>query len=96
MAAQARDKLEALRLAYRALWYSTNKTYGFEILDLRLGGCVARMDSAEQMMRDYAAGAVDTVASLAEEPLPYTRLPDGALRGSYAWNEIVSACKIDL
>lgn len=96
LAAQAKEKLEALRLAYRALWYSTNKTYGFEILDLRLGGCVARMDSAEQTMRDYAAGTVDTVASLAEEPLPYTRLPDGALRGSYAWNEIVSACKIDL
>ena len=96
LAAQAKEKLETLRLAYRALWYSTNKTYGFEILDLRLGGCVARMDSAEQMMRDYAAGTVDTVASLAEEPLPYTRLPDGALRGSYAWNEIVSACKIDL
>lgn len=96
LAAQAGEKLEALRAAYRALWYSTNKLYGFEILDLRLGGCVARMDSAERMMRDYAAGTIDTIDSLAEEPLPYTRLPDGALRGSYAWNEIVSACKIDL
>lgn len=95
LAVRARDALEALRVVYRELWYSTNKAYGFEILDLRLGGCVARMDSAERMMRAYASGELDTIDSLAEEPLPYTRLPDGALRGSYAWNEIVSACKID-
>ena len=31
-----------------------------------------------------------------EEPLPYTQRENGALTGSYAVSEIVSACKIDL
>ncbi len=96
LAVQAREALEALRIAYRQLWYSTNKPYGFEILDLRVGGGVARMESAGQMLRAYAAGEIDTIGYLAEEPLPYTLLPDGALRGSYAWNEIASASKLDL
>lgn len=96
LAVQSMDALETLRVTYRELWYSTNKTYGFEILDLRLGGCIARMNSAEALLRSFAGGQIDTIESLAEEPLPYTLLPDGALRGSYAWNEIVSACKIDI
>lgn len=96
LARMAQEELEKLREIWRELWYSTNRVYGFEIIDVRVGGVAARMESAERMMEDYAAGRIDTIAPLAEEPLPYTDLPGGALRGSYAWGEIVSACKADL
>lgn len=95
-AREAADELERLRLEWLALWERTNKPYGFEILDLRLGGLIARMRTAAATMDRFARGELETVPSLAEMPLPYTRLPDGALKGSYAWGEIVSACKIDL
>lgn len=96
LARLAGEELETLREVWRELWYSTNRVYGFEIIDVRIGGVAARMESASQLMADFAAGKIDTIAPLAEEPLPYTDLPGGALRGSYAWGEIVSACKADL
>jgi len=96
LARKAREELEQLRRQWRDLWNSTNKPYGFEILDVRLGGVAARMDSVAQAMEAFAKGDSQAAAPLAEKPLPYTLLPDGALKGSYAWGEIVSACKVDL
>lgn len=89
-------ELNVLRETWRELWYETNRMYGFEIIDLRLGGIAARMESAAKLMEAFARGEIKTIAPLEEVPLPYTRLPDGALRGSYAWGEIVSACKTDI
>ena len=96
LADAAREEMQALRQSWRALWYETNKVYGFEIIDLRLGGMTARLESAAERLRAFAAGGADTIEPLAETPLPYTALPDGALKGSYAWGEIASACKVDL
>ena len=96
LAQLAQQELEILREIWRKLWYATNRVYGFEIIDVRVGGVAARMESASQLMADFAAGRIDTIEPLAEEPLPYTDLPGGALRGSYAWGEIVSSSKADL
>ena len=96
IARQTAREVEALREIWRKLWYSTNRIYGFEIIDVRLGGVAARMESAEALMTDFAAGKIDTIEPLSEEPLPYTDLPGGCLRGSYAWGEIVSSSKADL
>ena len=90
------QELEKLRERWREVWYHYNRIYGFEIIDVRIGGVAARMESAARLMEDFADGRIDTIAPLAEEPLPYTNLPGGALRGSYAWSDIVSACKADL
>jgi hypothetical protein len=83
-----------LKKAWQELWFSTNKPYGFEILDLRLGGLAYRFESAMTRMQDFANGIIDDIPELSEEKLPYTVLADGSLFGSYAWGEIVSACKI--
>ena len=96
IAEEAAAELEKLRTLWRDLWYETNRVYGFEIIDVRVGGIAARMRSAALLMADFAAGRIDTIEPLAEEPLPYTDLPGGALRGSYAWGEIVSSSKADL
>ncbi|MEG0486125.1 MAG: beta-N-acetylhexosaminidase, partial [Oscillospiraceae bacterium] len=79
-----------------ALWNATNKPYGFEILDLRLGGICARLLTAQKRLAEYADGKEETMPELMETILPYTARADGTLFGSYAVSEIVSACKIDL
>lgn len=96
IAKEAAAELEKLRVTWRELWYATNRIYGFEIIDVRVGGVAARMESAAVLMEAFAAGRIETIEPLAEEPLPYTDLPGGALRGSYAWGEIVSSSKADL
>ena len=82
--------VEALRLAWLSLWNATNKPHGFEVIDGRLGGVAARLDTAQRRMRAFAAGECDTIPELAEPALP-----DGTLDGSYRVGEILSACKID-
>lgn len=88
--------VEALRCAWRALWESTNRPHGFEIIDLRLGGVAARLSTAAARMQAFAAGETADIPELSAPALPYTRMADGALFGSYAVGEIVSACKIDI
>ncbi len=89
------DAVETLRAAWLSLWNATNKPYGFEVIDGRLGAVAARLDTARRRMRAFAAGECDTIPELAEPALPYTRRPDGTLDGSYHVGEIFSACKID-
>lgn len=90
------DALEELRAAWRTLWFSTNRPYGFEIIDLRLGGLAARFQSAGLRMQAFAQGEIADIEELSTKALHYTTLEDGNLNGSYAWGEIVSSCKINI
>ena len=90
------QELNKLRECWRNVWYHYNRVYGFEIIEVRVAGVAARMESAARLMEDFADGRIRSIEPLAEEPLPYTDLPGGALRGSYAWGEIVSSSKADL
>ena len=87
--------VEELKEGWRDMWYTVNRPFGFEIIDLRMGGIIARLQTARHRLNDYAAGRIDDIIELSSEKLPYTIFDDGALNGSYAWSEIVSACKID-
>jgi hypothetical protein len=89
-------KVEELRWAWLDLWNSTYKPYGFEVLDLRIGGLRARLLTAQKRLFDFIEQNGETMPELLEEVLPYTKKADGTLFGSYAVSEIVSACKIDL
>ena len=87
--------VEALRTAWAELWNATNKPQGFEVIDARLGGVAARLDTAGRRMRAFAECRCETIPELAEPALPYLIFPDGALDGCYRVGEIASACKID-
>lgn len=87
------EEIRELKEAWQNLWFLTNKPHGFEIIDLRLGGIQYRFESAQKRMKDFASGIISDIPELSEEKLSYTLLEDGSLFGSYAWGEIVSACK---
>lgn len=95
-AREAMEAAETLRRAYRGLWYARCKPFGHEILDIRLGGVVARLETAGLRMADFAAGRTEDIEELSEPALPYITQPDGTLFGSYAWGEIVSSSKTDI
>ena len=48
------EALHRLRRLWRQLWESTNKPNGFEILEVRLGGVAARMETAGEKMAAFA------------------------------------------
>lgn len=86
--------IETLRQAAGELWFSTNKPYGFEVLDRRFGGLMARYDSAACRMGRFAAGEISDIEELSASKLPLYKESDGSLGICYDWAEAASACKM--
>lgn len=78
-------RLEQFYASFRKQWYTVNKTYGFEIQDIRLGGLMQRTKSCRERLLEYANGDIPEIAELAEEVLPY---PDG----NVPYKRTASAC----
>lgn len=63
--------LEYFYQVFRMQWMKENKGFGFEVLDVRIGGLIARTDTVTVMVEDYLAGNVDVIYELEEERLKY-------------------------
>lgn len=61
--------VEEVRAARMKEWYLTNKSYGFEVLDIRMGGVKQRLSSAIYILEQYLDGKLDTIEALEEERL---------------------------
>lgn len=86
-------QVEALRVSWRTLWQETNKPYGFEIIDGRMGALRARLETARSRVLAWAHDQADeSLPELKETALPYLQRP-GGLAGCYGWADIVSACR---
>ncbi|MEG1068963.1 MAG: family 20 glycosylhydrolase [Ruthenibacterium sp.] len=83
--------VEALRIAWRNLWLSTNKPEGWEVLDLRLGGLCARFQSANARMDEFARGIMDDIPELSCVKLPVLRDDEGRMGCFNIWSSYVSA-----
>jgi len=63
------SKVEGLRSAHRDLWFHTYKPLGWEILDIRYGGVLARIRTAIWRIEQFAEGKVDRLEELEVERL---------------------------
>ena len=82
------EKWEAFYTAFRYQWETVNKTYGFEMQDMRLGGLLARVKNCKRRLLDLADGKLDGIAELEEAVLPH----DGGNAGQ--WHHAYSAASI--
>lgn len=64
-------KLTAFVKAFRAQWYRENKTFGFEIQEMRLGGMRERWESVAERLLDYLNGTCEHIEELEQEQLPF-------------------------
>lgn len=64
-------RVRALRAAQRAHWMSTCKPFGWEVLDLRYGGLLARLESAAERLDDYLQGRITAIEELQPERLGF-------------------------
>ncbi len=67
-----KEKVETLRQAHCKLWHSTNKPFGFEVLDIRYGGVMARIDTAVYRLESYLNGELANLEELEQERLVYS------------------------
>ena len=52
---------------YRAQWYERNKTFGYEVMQIRLAGQAARWRELDRRLRDLAAGKIKSIPELEEK-----------------------------
>lgn len=66
------SELQALADSRYTLWMENNHPQGFDVLDIRMGAQLRRMQTAARRMRAFATGELDTIAEMEREKLPYT------------------------
>lgn len=88
------DSLQALKSTWASLWYATNKPYGFEVIDLRLGGLIGRFETAKVRFGQFMRGEIATIEELSAPKLPYLRDETGAFRCLNSWGSIATVCRI--
>lgn len=58
-----------LRVAHREEWFAIYKPFGWEVLDIRYGGLLSRLDSVILRLNDYLEGNVSCIEELEEDRL---------------------------
>ncbi|MEG2596907.1 MAG: beta-N-acetylhexosaminidase [Oscillospiraceae bacterium] len=85
------DSIKKLRDVWENLWFSTNKPYGFDVIEGRLGGLIARMETARIHMAQFANGETDSIPGLSDEKLPYLYFQkEGELGSINCWGYNIS------
>lgn len=65
------NNIRELRDEHRKQWLETYKPFGWEVIDIRYGGLIARVDTAIKRLNDYLEGKIDKIEELEEKRLRY-------------------------
>ena len=68
---QLKEEVSALKELAMQVWYHNNKPFGSESLDLKLGGVVARIETAMTRISMFLNHSIDRIEELEEERLMY-------------------------
>ncbi|MBP2000020.1 hypothetical protein J2Z69_001039 [Paenibacillus shirakamiensis] len=86
-------QMNRLRQLHQKLWFQDFKPFGWEVIDMRYGSILIRLQSTVERMEDYLQENVKSLPELEVERLPFDDewgFSDGTLgRGTY--HQIVSA-----
>lgn len=93
---QARREIQALKDKREALWFAECKPQGYEVLDIRLSGVDARLQSAAKRIERYLNGREERIEELEEERILWQPDKDGqrVIPRENMWEFIVSAANI--
>lgn len=69
-------ELDAFYHAFKEQWYKENKTFGFDVQSIRIGGLRQRLIEVGESLRNYVNGVTDRIEELEEPLLPF----------AYGWN----------
>ena len=68
---KAIKKLNAFIAAFRETWYNDNKTFGFDVMELRLGGQKERLSEIILRITEYCDGKISKIEELEQPKLPF-------------------------
>lgn len=87
------EKVRELRACHKRLWFSTCKALGWDVMDMRYGSLLIRIESAEEEIADYLDGRLDRLEELEEERLYYNG-EKGLVPYANFYGKIVSPSRI--
>ncbi len=90
---ELKARMAALRACHMENWFSLYKAIGWDIMDMRYGSLMTRMDSAITEIKMYLDGKLDKLEELEEERLDYDGRP-GMIRYLNYFGRTVSASRI--
>ena len=82
-------KLKDLR---EDLWMEDGKPFGYELIDLRLGGVLTRLESCSRRLEKYMQGALPKLEELEGERLPYFGEGETAIENR--WQRAISGADL--
>lgn len=87
----AKKKLNAFYLAHYNRWMTDNNPHGFDVQDLRIGGLMQRLSTAERRVSDYLNGKLDKIEELETELLlTYKEVADSNLLCVGGWKNLAT------
>lgn len=87
-------RVSDLRHYHRDLWLSLHQPFGWEVMDLRYGALLMRIDTARLRLEDYLTGRLDSVPELERERLPWQGREGVADLVCNSYDRIVSASRL--
>lgn len=89
-------KIKTFYAAFRKQWNKENKTFGFEVQDIRLGGLIGRLYDVKERLFEYAKGKADRIEELEQERLPVYPNTENKYFIFNEWNRMVTAGRMNL
>ncbi|MFP5108784.1 beta-N-acetylhexosaminidase [Neobacillus sp. C211] len=96
------DRIQAnvdlLRQKHRDIWFAAYKPFGWEVIDIRYGGVMTRMDSAKYRIQEWLEGKIPRIEELEEKRLHHDgpwEIVEGLVGGN-VYHRIVTAGNFSL
>ena len=63
--------IDDFRRTFRRQWMHESKSFGFDVMDVRIGGVTNQLDTAQYLIGEYLEGRIDRIDELEADRLPY-------------------------
>ena len=89
-----------MKLLREQLWMRDAKPFGYELLDIKLGGVITRLESNRRRIRSYLDGRIPVLEELEQTRLPYFPTEQSVHHdrnvalSENQWNKIISGCNL--
>ncbi len=90
------DDIDSFYLIFQKQWMHTNKSNGFEVQTLRIGGLIQRMKDTAGILEDYADGRIQKINELDEKQLSFAYFDENEIsKLNYnLWTDIATPSRI--
>jgi hypothetical protein len=90
---ELKKRVIVLRKTHKKVWFANNKPLGWDVLDMRYGSLLVRIESAIEQIGDYLNGTLDRLEELEQERLPF-KPTEGLISYANFYDAVVSPSRI--